>query len=1544
MQELYMHHLGEADGKKPARAVPAAARSPEKRRFGERCGGSRKVAKLMIPDSLRDDDGEIYSHEEPATKTLVDLLEQVKHDNALAATYWHDIMEQVRTETINVRAKGVLGQAPDGLIKCVLARMQGRVQDMIQSGLQGHAEGSDDKSQAELCLAVVQAALSFIADEELGPDLYNEDLMETIVTFVDMYYNKVIMPALERALKSHVAQEGYMAGSNRKSKGQVEKQTKKEEVHRTLKGKMQSITDVVLVLGDVLSLKVKVQDPQCLKLSSMCLGAFFVDFPAAVHHLQQACVGLMQAIFAGYPEQRESILQEIAVRACSWRPMPSKFCYVLKAPKLEKNIQMISALLLSLLQSCCNDKESPSSHHSAEKTEVKHPALKLLVMFLHNVQVRMQGKKLEKDKDPGYKLLFQSLVTDVCWVVGAPEWPIATLVLRALVKYTYDMCKEDTYPLPYRLEAARLLGNIVVRVKKLSLDAQPPDLKLLGGMPSGSGPIKEHPVVMRLIRQQEDVLNRCRSIMQQSPIDSAVSDEDVQTGQLALAQKLVSQQLLLNYLMARSGRDKDIGHAKQNWIWQWCTDTPSRVPTAASKCYEWFRNDDNYLAFDSIQGVDPTAHEACNYATFLCDAYDFEKTLNLLLMLLKHPKMIQFRSGALKALSEVIKLDPSTMSNAAVRDAVLGSMTDPAKSVRAQAVSLVGNMCKTQELILQYHEGICMRCRDSAPSVRKAALKILGDLFTTSRDKCVIDRVCVAIIPLLKDESEDTCKKTFALLSKVWFPSTTATSLGVTARFERVRGVVAAAHKNNTLVGRDSLTPIEILQGFLKDALKESERHRACEEYCKEALQAIIRSREKNISSTRGFVVGDQVESEYKKGVWRGAVIITVQEHGMYVLKWGEGPQDNNIKDQTQIRMLFPDNNLLSHFRTLALMARVRPELVVRDVEILCNFLSSQERVAGRWSTGVCEMMGTVASIYDSVLPNLQDPPDLLVKFLQKDLFTLIQCAPSMPLITIAIKCLCTLVKSVGNSRRRATGMYQVLQRCFMFHEKALMDPTFKQKPRSLIIAGIFCRFSDFKLHLDGGQQLAIDDHKVTEVFGMAVKQYAVHESLAFKRAGFSCLGSLFARQPRLIQQEDAHRVMNQAFDQDNEDIRSLAVQALIDFLGEDVADTNTTALRNATMQTYLAQILRSVFGQKEETAVMALRLVSIIHDRGQVAPQLIIPDMVAVQQRGVMCASVGYHVLKCIKEKYPEYISAEVFVQGVLKGHEHKRRDAVIETENFVRAFELRLPHKKYVLQTIKAVVDKLKRDVEIQSPSKSAAMSGVSSQVCSGGNRGATVGRGGKLERVMDDIDRKCFLLSFASMLPFPDDECAQEMIQYAAKVGIELGSETKEHLQMAMDLDGEHLILCEQMDDRVMYLIHKAACACLLLDIKGFLQMHYHNKKEKTQYPVEISAPLQPENILLHEQDVAAVKQVIRKLTIALSNAAEDRTVVAREKRGSGRPPKSAHKPTVTGAAVKSNPKDEWDSDEEDYEDEDRCLRAPTCTSACVPAPRAYLPCAW
>ena len=67
----------------------------------------------------------------------------------------------------------------------------------------------------------------------------------------------------------------------------------------------------------------------------------------------------------------------------------------------------------------------------------------------------------------------------------------------------------------------------------------------------------------------------------------------------------------------------------------------------------------------------------------------------------------------------------------------------------------------------------------------------------------------------------------------------------------------------------------------------------------------------------------------------------------------------------------------------------------------------------------------------------------------------------------------------------------------------------------------------------------------------------------------------------------------------------------------------------------------------------------------------------------------IGYKVLKLINEKYPEYNSAHVFVQGVLKGYDHWVPGTLIAAEQFVRAFELRLPSKKYVTKTTKAIVD---------------------------------------------------------------------------------------------------------------------------------------------------------------------------------------------------------------------------------------------------------------
>ncbi len=1498
MEELFFHHIDNGERQRPAQPAPAQGQGSEKRKLeGGRRAKPRKEQKtssgLAMPDSWRADDGADPAEDVPATQQLCELLEQVVHDDASAQAYWQDIIDEVTSETQKVRAQGLLGYVQLNLIKTALARMHSVVQEMVQAGRWDEAKAGGE-AEAEMCLSIVRAALGFLSEETVGPNIFNDELFETCVQFIDGFINHAIVPAVTQAIKDRMALESETATAKRRKSREHSK-----GVRGGLKCQVDAISHVINVLGDVLRLKVKVQDPQCIAVSRICIATFFLDFPAAVYHIQQACVGLMQTLFAKYPDHREHIIQEIGVRAVSWKPAPKDFCFQLKAPKLGQ-VQMISALIMSMLQSCCDTSLSKlgQATNTAGGAEDVHPALMLMILLIESVQRGMHVKKVEKGGgETGYKLLFQHLVADVCLVLGAPEWPIATMLLKALWKYTYTMCTKSSFPHQYRLEAAKLLGDIVVRIKQLLLAASAPKIGKIGDAPWSAGSLKEDAVLQSLRRQQMDVLNRSGS-PHQSPIDLILGSDLSDAANQKLAQKLVAQQLLLNHLVARSVKDETVRHAKHNWIFLWSSDKDPTVPPAANKCYEWFWNDANYLAHKKIDGeLDLAAQDAANYAAYLCASHTqanlslvMTDILKPLLVLLKHPKMPQFRQRALKALSQVIELDPQVLGDQVVRDAVCGSMVDPAKSVRAEAVSLVGKfMCTSQQLTMQYYESICMRCRDSGSSVRKAAMGILRNLLARCDDKRVIDRACVAIIPLLKDESEDICKRTFAFLREMWFPTTvaekdsTAPVLGVTARFAQMRTVVDAAHKANMLVGRDACTVTDILEDFMKETIKSKpESVCECEQYCREALQAIIRSEEvarPRAAAAGGcrFQVGDKVEGQRDKGMWCGAAVVAAQGAG-YMIRWDDA-QDPVAMEEAKVREPHPDATLLSLFRTLALLARVRPELIVKDVELLCKFLSSQERVGGAWSKGQCEMIGTVAAIYDCVLPFVQDPPDLLIKYLQQDLPMLIQYAPTMPLITVSVKCLCTLVKSVGTSRRRAPAMYTVLQKCFRFQINRLKDPQFQAKPRCLIIAGLFCRFSDFKLHLDKGKVAAIQDASIRDLFELTIKHYIASDSLPFKRAGFACLGSLFVRSARLIQSAEAQRVLTSALDHSNEDIRSLAISALTDFVGEDVSDTDTTSLRNSVMQKFLDRILRCMYCEKDEAVAGALRLVSTIHDRGQVHPQLCIPDMIGVQQRGVACAGVGFQVLKLINEKYPDYYSPEVLVQGVMRGFEHLKPGAPLAAEQFVRAFELRLPNKRYVMESIKTIVERVKK-----GPDKVGKQAGKSPSAhhphpqAAGGGGASSSSAGGRIQAMIEDVDRKCFLVSFASVLPLPDQECAQSLISQASGGGIKAGSEVQMHLKAAME--EREAFGKSSVDTKVFEYMYEAARACLLLDLKRFLLLAYHNKSDKTDFPVEIPLPLVADNVLRCPPGHDVLKHVCDKLKEALRLAASDKDLPSGE----------------------------------------------------------------
>jgi hypothetical protein len=210
------------------------------------------------------------------------------------------------------------------------------------------------------------------------------------------------------------------------------------------------------------------------------------------------------------------------------------------------------------------------------------------------------------------------------------------------------------------------------------------------------------------------------------------------------------------------------------------------------------------------------------------------------------------------------------------------------------------------------------------------------------------------------------------------------------------------------------------------------------------------------------------------------------------------------------------------------------------------------------------------------------------------------------------------------------------------------------------------------------------------------------------------------------------------------------------------------------------------------------------------------IADMVAIQQREGDCAAVGFQALKAISEKFSEYWTPELFVDGVLKGHKlwqqqkQKQKDAdqdadpgqsrlaaPVKVDSFSRVFELRRPNKIFVQRTAKYAVE----------------------QICKGGE-------GDRTQRA-ERTSALGFLATVVTALPFPDWECVQVLVQVALDAGVKLGSHALSALNTLCD--GEHTERAAAMDD--------AARAFILFEICRFLLANYSHR---SGFPPEARTP--------------------------------------------------------------------------------------------------------
>ena len=95
---------------------------------------------------------------------------------------------------------------------------------------------------------------------------------------------------------------------------------------------------------------------------------------------------------------------------------------------------------------------------------------------------------------------------------------------------------------------------------------------------------------------------------------------------------------------------------------------------------------------------------------------------------------VTVRSRGLKALSDVVEVDPNILTRHEVWAAVQARLNDQATQVREAAVELLGTFILGRpDIVSQYYQQIANRIGDTGLSVRKRVIKILRDLIRMTR-------------------------------------------------------------------------------------------------------------------------------------------------------------------------------------------------------------------------------------------------------------------------------------------------------------------------------------------------------------------------------------------------------------------------------------------------------------------------------------------------------------------------------------------------------------------------------------------------------------------------------------------------------------------------------------------------------------------------------------------------------------------------------------------------------------------------------------------
>jgi len=104
-------------------------------------------------------------------------------------------------------------------------------------------------------------------------------------------------------------------------------------------------------------------------------------------------------------------------------------------------------------------------------------------------------------------------------------------------------------------------------------------------------------------------------------------------------------------------------------------------------------------------------------------------------------------------------------------------LQDDSPNVRLEALTLLGNFVKNSTIGAVYFEKVAASLKDTAPSVRKAAIKILFEAFVVGPDPPKATEACQIILQMASDSQDHNRELVVTYFRGLWFPSQGAPAL-----------------------------------------------------------------------------------------------------------------------------------------------------------------------------------------------------------------------------------------------------------------------------------------------------------------------------------------------------------------------------------------------------------------------------------------------------------------------------------------------------------------------------------------------------------------------------------------------------------------------------------------------------------------------------------------------------------------------------------------------------------------------------------------------